>query len=100
MFDKLIEDAAAEENCDEGGGRSSQPCCDNQRQQKMVVTSTLLNLTRWALEIFVGLRKQMIAERIHQMICEKSFEIDYEWRGRSLQNPPAVPGRCAGWKRR
>lgn len=44
----------------------------------MVVTSTLLNLTRWALEIFVGLRKQMIAERIHQMICEKSFEIDYE----------------------
>ncbi len=44
----------------------------------MVVTCTFLTLARWGLEMVTGVRKRVLSEKIRQMICDKSFEIDYE----------------------
>lgn len=44
----------------------------------MVATCTFLSLARWGLEMVTGVRKRVLSEKIRQMICDKSFEIDYE----------------------
>lgn len=44
----------------------------------MIILSTVISMLRWGLESIIGVKKQVLVEKIHQMICEKSFEIDYE----------------------
>ncbi|MDE7299908.1 MAG: ABC transporter ATP-binding protein/permease [Lachnospiraceae bacterium] len=44
----------------------------------MIAMSALFNIVRWGLEGIIGVKKQVLSEKVHRMICEKSFEIDYE----------------------
>lgn len=44
----------------------------------MVLTCATLNLLRWALEFLTDVKKEVLSAKVHQMICDKSFEIDYD----------------------
>ncbi len=44
----------------------------------MIGMSSVLIILRWWLESIITVKKQTLSQKIHQMICEKSFEIDYE----------------------
>ncbi len=44
----------------------------------MAGISAVLVLARWGLEMFVDVKKRVLEHRVNLMMCEKSFEIDYE----------------------
>lgn len=44
----------------------------------MVLTCATLSLVRWALELRTDVKKEVLSAKVHQMICDKSFEIDYD----------------------
>lgn len=44
----------------------------------LIISTTLLSLVRWALEMISNVKKMVLSQKIFQIICDKSFEIDYE----------------------